>query len=241
MPAKPSPSPYTFAALPATQAAALAALRQLQADGNAWHLDDDPADIRRVLPTSREPGAVPMLGECPFTVEQCAHLRALVETLNTLWPDAGNVANAGAWQASELAGWVPAPYTVEFPDFGSMPAEVAAAVASGILLDVSWGQDACPSFVRTCDRATQADDCPRLWVGHEESAQREEPGARRAVALPVARVEDATAHLATLPKPHAFATPPTVRDGRRIVALYPLRAPAPTSAPVKQAPPNPLP
>lgn len=64
-------------------------------------------------------------------------------------------------------------YATEFGPEYAPPPVIAAIVASGELLDVSWHNDVAPSF-------THRDGPPetRLWVHPENPAEREDPGSR---------------------------------------------------------------
>jgi hypothetical protein len=69
-------------------------------------------------------------------------------------------------------------YRREFPDFGDLPKPIAALVAAGKLVDISWGNDACPSFIRAeDDPKVEAQGCtygiPVLWVDYADPSERE--------------------------------------------------------------------
>lgn len=88
-------------------------------------------------------------------------------------------------------------YSTEFPTFRSLPPLVAAMLAKGELADLSWHNDACPSFVRACDAATvntegSAERVPVLYVDYADPAERENPEqARFVVTGPSFAVEQA--------------------------------------------------
>jgi hypothetical protein len=69
-------------------------------------------------------------------------------------------------------------HSPSFPSFSPFPAEVEALVSSGLLVDISYGNDTCPSFVRSKDMPrVQAEGCtenvPVLFVDHDSPEQRE--------------------------------------------------------------------
>ena len=74
-------------------------------------------------------------------------------------------------------------HTKEFPDFGPLPPEVQTLVDSGKLVDTSWRQDVCPSFVRAEHRRAFENDepCVRFWVDYADPKKRElsEEGVKR--------------------------------------------------------------
>ncbi len=69
-------------------------------------------------------------------------------------------------------------YLTEFPDFGDLPALIAARLAAGQLHDLSWHNDNCPSFCTprgdsVIDRTGDGADVPILWVDYADPLQRE--------------------------------------------------------------------
>jgi len=70
-------------------------------------------------------------------------------------------------------------FQVQFPDFGTLPPEVSDLLANGILHDISWHDDTCPSFIRTKDKP-KADELGNdrvwsLWVDFADPEDREFP------------------------------------------------------------------
>ena len=75
-------------------------------------------------------------------------------------------------------------YRIEFHDFGELPPLVRELHASGELIDISYHNDAMPSFVlpdafAIIDREGSAENVPVLWVDYADDAKREEPGNPR--------------------------------------------------------------
>lgn len=67
-------------------------------------------------------------------------------------------------------------FKTEFPGY-EVPPELLEFVNVGYLRDISWHNDASPSFALT------PDDSAVLWIEHQNPAQREIGGARFVVAL----------------------------------------------------------
>jgi hypothetical protein len=65
-----------------------------------------------------------------------------------------------------------------FPDFGPLPPIVDAMLRAGKLVDISYGNDLCPSFILTKDEATvdaegSSENVAVLFVDYEDPDQRE--------------------------------------------------------------------
>jgi hypothetical protein len=79
----------------------------------------------------------------------------------------------------------------EFPNFGIMPQAILDALARGEIDDVSWGNDACPCFVRKADvptidsKGTASGYVPVLWVEREDPTKREMTDVKRFVVVDV--------------------------------------------------------
>jgi hypothetical protein len=72
----------------------------------------------------------------------------------------------------------------QFPDFDELPPLVAELRHKGELLDISYRNDACPSFIRPQDRETldaegSAENIDVLWVNYADPAKREFPETKR--------------------------------------------------------------
>lgn len=99
-------------------------------------------------------------------------------------------------------------WSKHFPDFGTMPQPVLDALARGEIRDVSYRNDVCPSFIRSCDWAVvdAAGEVivPRLWVDYEEPQKREYSEVKRCMVIaadgstPVAETDDIAEALRTL-------------------------------------------
>ena len=70
-------------------------------------------------------------------------------------------------------------YLTEFPDFGELPPQVSALVASGVLADESWHHDACPSFCLAAHARADIDAKRTLWIDYADRSQRSDPAAPR--------------------------------------------------------------
>ena len=72
----------------------------------------------------------------------------------------------------------PVLWTKAFPDFDSMPAAIVELLNAGELVDLSYGNDAMPSFttrqhIARVDADGSADNVPVLWVDYADETKRE--------------------------------------------------------------------
>lgn len=63
-------------------------------------------------------------------------------------------------------------YPAEFQDWQPAPA-LANLITTGVLLDQSWHNDVCPSFIKASDEAKDNEQRPILWADYEDTALRE--------------------------------------------------------------------
>lgn len=80
-------------------------------------------------------------------------------------------------------------WSTDFPDFGALPQPILDAVARREIIDISYGNDACPCFIRSSDDARlnevgwASGHMPLLWVDFEDPEERETDWEKRCTVV----------------------------------------------------------